>query len=76
MRAHSVRQPYAELLLREIKTVELRSRRTTIIGERFYLYAAEAKTKRPVWSEDLRVQRARTGARAGLSTWPHAGETV
>ena len=41
MRALSIRQPYAELILRAplwIKTVELRSRATTIVGERFYLY--------------------------------------
>ena len=40
MLALSIRQPSAELILRGIKTVELRSRSTTIIGERFYLYAA------------------------------------
>ena len=60
MRALSIRQPYAELILRGIKTVELRSRSTTIIGERFYLYAAKAKATppvppRPIWSDDLRV---------------------
>ena len=42
MLALSIRQPYAELILRGIKTVELRSRSTTIIGKRFYLYAAKA----------------------------------
>jgi len=47
MRALSIRQPYAELILRGIKTVELRSRSTTIIGERFYLYAAKAKATPP-----------------------------
>ena len=40
--------------------MELRSRSTTIIGERFYLYAAKAKAIPPVppcpiWSDDLRV---------------------
>lgn len=40
MLALSIRQPYAELVLRGIKTVEYRSRPTKIIGERFYLYAA------------------------------------
>ena len=35
MRALSIRQPYAELILRGIKTIEYRSRRTRIIGERF-----------------------------------------
>jgi predicted transcriptional regulator len=37
MRALSIRQPYAELILRGIKTVELRSRSTRIVGERFYM---------------------------------------
>ena len=57
MRALSIRQPYAELILRGIKTAELRSRSTAIIGERFYLYAAKAKATPPVpiWSDDLRV---------------------
>ena len=40
MRALSIRQPYAELILRGVKTIEYRSRRTRIIGERFYIYAA------------------------------------
>ena len=40
MRALSIRQPYAELILRGIKTAELRSRSTTIIGARFYIYTA------------------------------------
>jgi hypothetical protein len=58
MRALSIRQPYAELILRGIKTAELRSRVTTIIGQRFYLYAAKAKSKPPVpiWSADLRAE--------------------
>jgi hypothetical protein len=57
----SIRQPYAELILRGIETAELRSRGTTIIGQRFYLYAAKAKAKPPVpiWSEDLRVSTRR-----------------
>jgi hypothetical protein len=49
MRALSIRQPYAELIpsassgraLRGIKTVELRSRSTRIVGERFYIYASK-----------------------------------
>ena len=40
MRALSIRQPYAELILRGIKRIEYRSRPTRIIGERFYIYAA------------------------------------
>ena len=41
MRALSIRQPYAELILRGIKTIEYRTRRTRIIGERFYIYASK-----------------------------------
>jgi len=44
MRALSIRQPYAELILRGLKTVEYRSRPTKIIGERFYIYAAKGFT--------------------------------
>jgi predicted transcriptional regulator len=69
MRALSIRQPYAELILRGIKPIEYRSRPTKIIGERFYIYASRqwaagklflegcqlaAKTDSPaVWSHDL-----------------------
>ncbi len=42
MRALSIRQPYAELILRGIKKIEYRSRRTRIIGERFYIYASKS----------------------------------
>jgi hypothetical protein len=41
MRALSIRQPYAELILRGVKTIEYRSRPTRIIGERFYIYASK-----------------------------------
>jgi len=40
MRALSIRQPYAEMILRGEKTIEYRSRPTKIIGERFYIYAS------------------------------------
>ncbi len=43
MRALSIRQPYAELILRGIKRIEYRSRPTRIIGERFWIYAAGKK---------------------------------
>jgi predicted transcriptional regulator len=45
MRALSIRQPYAELILRGIKTAELRSMSTMIVGERFFIYACKAKAK-------------------------------
>jgi hypothetical protein len=46
MRALSIRQPYAELILRgtcgqQIKPIEFRSRPTRIIGERFHIYASK-----------------------------------
>jgi len=44
MRALSIRQPYAELILRGIKPIEFRSRLTNIIGERFYIYASQQWT--------------------------------
>ncbi len=56
MFALSIRQPYAELILRGIKTIEYRSRPTRIIGERFWIYAAgkwPRKTGKAVWSTDL-----------------------
>jgi hypothetical protein len=65
MRALSIRQPYVELILRGIKTAEFRSRRTHILGERFYLYAAKGPARRRgvdpvaegmrIWSDDLAV---------------------
>ncbi|HEY7116651.1 MAG TPA: ASCH domain-containing protein [Tepidisphaeraceae bacterium] len=41
MLALSIRQPFAELILRGIKTVEYRSRPTRVIGRRFYIYATK-----------------------------------
>ena len=41
MRALSIRQPWAELILRGVKTIEYRSRPTRIIGQRFWIYAAK-----------------------------------
>jgi len=45
MRALSIRQPYAELILRGVKTIEFRSRPTHIIGQRFYIYASKGKSR-------------------------------
>src|SRR5688572_5893099 len=55
MLALSIRQPYAELILRGIKTVEYRSRPTRIIGRRFHIYASKgaAAAGMAVWSRDL-----------------------
>jgi hypothetical protein len=55
MLALSIRQPFAELILRGAKSAELRSKNTNIVGQRFYLYAARAKASLPVWSTDLEI---------------------
>ena len=47
MRALSIRQPYAELILRRIKTVEYRSRPTRVIGRRFHVYASKGGAAAP-----------------------------
>src|SRR5215218_3103712 len=54
MRALSIRQPFAELILRGLKTIEYRSRPTRIIGERFYIYASKKRAVR----ERLSVTKA------------------
>jgi hypothetical protein len=46
MRALSIRQPFAELILRGLKTIEYRSRPTRILGERFYIYASKGPATR------------------------------
>ena len=43
MRALSIRQPYAEQILRGEKKIEYRSRSTKIIGEEFYIYASKGR---------------------------------
>ena len=58
MRALSIRQPWAELILRGIKTIEYRSISTRIIGERFHIYAskgrgASGEGQVKIWSRDL-----------------------
>lgn len=40
MRALSIRQPYAEQIMRRTKKIEYRSLPTKAIGERFYIYAS------------------------------------
>jgi predicted transcriptional regulator len=54
MRALSIRQPYAELILRGIKPIEFRSRPTTIIGERFYIYASRQWARGKLYLEGCR----------------------
>lgn len=47
MRALSIRQPYAELILRGLKKIEYRSQPTHLIGEPFYIYAARKPANGP-----------------------------
>ncbi|HEV2292860.1 MAG TPA: ASCH domain-containing protein [Tepidisphaeraceae bacterium] len=63
MRALSIRQPFAELILRGMKTIEYRSRPTRIIGERFYIYAARGtKPRRHEGTEGIYASRGGTKA--------------
>ena len=78
MRALSIRQPYAELILRGIKTIEYRSRATKIIGERFCIYAARTRSPladcplpecaRRIWSDDLAVPTS-IANQSGVPAW-------
>ncbi len=71
MRALSIRQPYAELILRgtrgqhtcgehtcgeQIKPIEFRSRPTKRIGERFYIYASQQWAEGKLFLEGCRVE--------------------
>ena len=77
MRALSIRQPYAEMILRGIKTIEYRSRPTRIIGERFLIYAAKgpatkrsadvATEGRRIWSDNLAMTGSAPGG--GPPSW-------
>ena len=65
MRALSIRQPFAELILRGMKTIEYRSRPTRIIGQRFWIYAAKGtrvplrgKAQRPIVADNVSVANA------------------
>jgi hypothetical protein len=49
MRALSVRQPWAELILRGSKTIECRTR-PTFVRERIWIYAAEGRARRDTLS--------------------------
>jgi len=55
MRALSIRQPYAELILRGIKRIEYRSRATQLVGERFWIYASKGKSQLKIANPPTRV---------------------
>jgi predicted transcriptional regulator len=58
MRALSIRQPYAELILRGVKTIEYRSWPTRIIGQPFYIYAAKKWAGVEVKRSEVRDQKS------------------
>lgn len=55
MLALSIRQPFAELILRGLKTIEYRSRPTRIIGQRFLIYASKRRWTTPAWEQNART---------------------
>lgn len=57
MRALSIRQPYAEQILRRIKKIEYRNMPTRILGERFYIYASRT----PGRLSDFEAMKLRPG---------------
>jgi len=61
MRALSIRQPYAELILRGIKPIEFRSRPTRIIGQQWADQRSEVR-KADSLTSDFRPQTS-------LSEW-------
>jgi len=61
MLALSIRQPYAEEILRGIKTVEYRGRKTGIVGQRFYIYAAKAEKVTHIVHSSDRARRVGRG---------------
>lgn len=72
MLALSIRQPYAELILRGLKTIEYRSRRTRLIGETFYIYAARKRGDREGFAElGCEPGDLPTGVIVGIATISH-----
>jgi hypothetical protein len=74
MLALSIRQPYAELILRGRKRIEYRPTNATekVTGKRFYIYASQKKmpvaleqvverAAQRIWSDDLAVTTPRRG---------------
>src|SRR3954452_16375172 len=52
MLALSICQPFAELILRGIKSAEYRTRATRVIGQWFFIYASKSPASK-IWSRDL-----------------------
>jgi predicted transcriptional regulator len=72
MRALSIRQPYAELILRGIKPIEFRSRPTKLIGDQFYIYASQQWAAGKLFLEGCRKPEVRDqGQKSGRRIcWP------
>lgn len=65
MRALSVRQPYAEQILRGTKKIEYRSTRTNIRG-RVYIYAGKSPGSPEAWQDiDMQPGELPTGVLVG-----------
>ena len=62
MKALSLRQPWAELILQGIKTIETRTWNTQFRG-RFYIHAAKSVNK--LWCELFGIQNSVTGMLVG-----------
>ena len=66
-RALSIRQPYAELILRGIEPIEFRSQPTRIMRERFYIYAGNQWTAGKLSDAPTFLFRTlNSGSRAGI----------
>jgi predicted transcriptional regulator len=71
MRALSIRQPYAELILRGIKPIEFRSRPTKIIGERFHIYASRQWAAGKLFLEGCRPSVVSGPLSVDQKAWSH-----
>ena len=67
--ALSLRQPWAELILRGVKTAEFRKRPTKVVGVPFYLYAAKSPGPADVFEAmNLKPGALPTGVLVGVAT--------
>lgn len=75
-RALSIRQPYAEQILRGVKTSEFRSRPTKVLGEAFLIYAARTPGPTEEFARlGVSVGSLPTGVIVGVATVTHCTQT-